>query len=63
MPKPTDKTLPDKIEKGYRAVKESLRQSEERYRSILEKIQDAYYEVDLKGRLTYFNDAICNLHG
>ncbi|MBR9980141.1 MAG: response regulator, partial [Desulfatitalea sp.] len=42
---------------------ESLRQSEERYRSILEKIQDAYYEVDLKGRLTYFNDAICNLHG
>jgi PAS domain S-box-containing protein len=29
----------------------------------LEKIQDAYYEVDLKGRLTYFNDAICHLHG
>jgi two-component system, sensor histidine kinase and response regulator len=44
-------------------VEDALRQSEERYRTILEGIEDAYYELDLKGRLTYFNDAISTIHG
>ncbi len=34
-----------------------LRQSEERYRTIIENIGDGYYEVDLKGNVTFLNDA------
>jgi PAS domain S-box-containing protein len=40
----------DKI-KGRRALKIS----EERYRSILESIEEGYFEVDLAGNLTFFN--------
>ena len=39
-----------------------LKQSEERYRCIVEEMHDAYYEMDLKGNLTFFNDALCKLH-
>lgn len=41
----------------------ALRQSEARYRDILKNIEDAYYEVDLAGNLTFFNDALCTLFG
>ena len=40
-----------------------LRQSEERYRTILESIEDGYYEVDLAGNLTFFNESICESLG
>ena len=40
-----------------------MRQSEERYRTTLEGIEDAYFELDLKGRLTDFNDAVSAIHG
>lgn len=33
-----------------------LRESEEKYRTILENVEDGYYEVDLKGNMTFFND-------
>jgi PAS domain S-box-containing protein len=42
---------------------EALRQSEEKYRTILENLEDAYYELDLAGRLTFFNDALCRIAG
>jgi PAS domain S-box-containing protein len=38
---------------------EALRQSEERYRSILEEMEDAYFEVDLGGHFTFVNDSVC----
>jgi PAS domain S-box-containing protein len=41
---------------------EALRHSEERYRSIIEDMHDGYYEMDLKGNLTFVNDALCQLH-
>lgn len=41
----------------------ALQESEERYRMILEEIEDGYYEVDLKGRFTLVNDALCNALG
>ena len=44
-------------------AEETLRQSEEKYRTILENIEDAYYEVDLSGNLTFFNDSLCRLVG
>ena len=41
----------------------ALRRSEEKYRSILETIEDGYYEVDLKGRLTFCNPSFCRILG
>jgi PAS domain S-box-containing protein len=37
-------------------AEEALRQSEEKYRTVLDEIGDAYFEVDLKGTLTFVND-------
>ncbi|MDZ7695636.1 MAG: PAS domain S-box protein [Deltaproteobacteria bacterium] len=34
---------------------EELRVSEEKYRSILESMEEGYYEVDIAGNLTFFN--------
>lgn len=39
------------------------RESEEKYRSILENIEEGYYEVDLDGNFTFFNDSICRMIG
>jgi diguanylate cyclase (GGDEF)-like protein/PAS domain S-box-containing protein len=44
-------------------AEDSLRQSEERYRTILENIEDGYYEVDLAGKFTFFNDSMCRIYG
>jgi PAS domain S-box-containing protein len=41
-------------------MEEALRKSEERYRSILEEMQDSYYETDLAGNYTFVNDAVCH---
>ncbi len=40
-----------------------LRQSEEKYRTILQSIQEGYYEVDLAGHLTFFNDSLSRIVG
>lgn len=37
--------------------------SEEKYRTILESMQEGYYETDLKGNYTFFNEATCRIHG
>jgi len=44
-------------------AEEALRQSEERYRTILDTIEDGYYEVDLAGNMTFCNDAMCRIAG
>jgi len=44
-----------------RRVEGALRESEEKYRTILENIEDGYYESDLTGNLTFFNDSICRI--
>ncbi|HDQ04554.1 MAG TPA: PAS domain S-box protein, partial [Deltaproteobacteria bacterium] len=41
----------------------TLKRSEEKYRSILENIEDGYYETDLSGNLTFFNDSACRISG
>ena len=41
----------------------SLRQNEEKYRTILDNIEDGYFEVDLKGNFTFFNDSACRILG
>ncbi|MFX1517100.1 MAG: PAS domain S-box protein [Promethearchaeota archaeon] len=40
-----------------------LRESEEKYRTILKSIEDGYYEVDLAGNFTFFNDSMCKILG
>jgi len=40
-----------------------LQQSEEKYRTILESIQEGYFEVDLTGNFTFFNDSMCRILG
>ncbi|OPY92909.1 MAG: Blue-light-activated protein [Syntrophaceae bacterium PtaU1.Bin231] len=42
---------------------EALRQSEERYRTILEEIEDGYQEVDLKGNFTFLNESFAKILG
>lgn len=44
-------------------AEEALRTSEEKYRTILANIEDGYYEVDLQGRLVFFNDAFSRMLG
>ena len=39
---------------------EVLRQVEERYRTILDQMQDSYYEVNLAGDFTFVSDSFCN---
>ena len=41
----------------------ALKESEEKYRNILESIEDGYYEVDLSGNFTFFNNAMCRILG
>jgi PAS domain S-box-containing protein len=44
---------------GRKKVEEALRSSEEKYRTILETMEDGYFEVDLTGNFTFVNDAEC----
>jgi PAS domain S-box-containing protein len=46
-----------------RQAEDLLRQSEERYRNILESIQEGYYEVNLHGDFTFFNEPLCRIFG
>lgn len=41
----------------------ALQQSEEKYRTILEDIDDGYYEMDLAGNMAFFNDSLCHIFG
>jgi len=50
------------ITEQVKAEKE-LRKSEEKYRTILESIEEGFYEVDLKGNFTFFNDSACKILG
>lgn len=44
-------------------AEDNLRQSEERYREILATLQDGYWEIDLDGRMNFFNEAVCEIYG
>ena len=46
-----------------RRSEEALRRSEEKYRTILESIEEGYFEVDFAGNFTFFNDSLCVILG
>ena len=47
----------------HKAAREALKQTGKRYRNILESIEEGYFEVDLKGNFTFFNDQVCEIIG
>lgn len=46
-----------------KSAHEALKKSEEKYRSILENIEDSYFELDLRGNLVFFNQSLSQLLG
>ncbi|KKL20137.1 hypothetical protein LCGC14_2458480, partial [marine sediment metagenome] len=40
-----------------------VKESDKKYREIIENIQDGYYEIDLVGKYTYVNDYTCQYLG
>lgn len=48
---------------GQKAAESALRQSEEKYRTLLDNIQDGFYELSLEGDITAFNRALSDLLG
>jgi PAS domain S-box-containing protein len=58
----TNRQLRDQIE-ARTAKEEELRRSEEKYRSIIESMENGYYEADLSGNLTFFNQPLANILG
>ncbi len=65
----TQKPTYEELEQKVYALTEQMqaygnpRESEEKCRTILESIEEAYFEVDLKGNLTSFNDTISEILG
>ena len=46
-----------------RVGEQKLRESEKKYRSILDNIKEGYFEVDLKGTFTFFNESFGEIFG
>jgi two-component system cell cycle sensor histidine kinase/response regulator CckA len=44
-------------------AEDALKESKEKYRTILENIEDGYFEVDIAGNFTFFNDSLCRMLG
>jgi len=42
-------------------AEQALSESEEKYRTILESIEEGYFELDLNGNFTFFNDSLCTI--
>ena len=53
----------ERSEPERKQVEEDLHESEEKYRNILENIEDGYFEVDRAGDFTFFNPSICRILG
>ena len=47
-----------RAESQREAALEALHQSEEKYRTILNSIQEGYFEFDLAGKITFINDTL-----
>ncbi len=53
----------ERMRQAIQTRQAALQASEEKYRTILESIEDGYFEVDLQGNLTFYNDAMCDILG
>ncbi|MCF8145402.1 MAG: PAS domain S-box protein [Deltaproteobacteria bacterium] len=48
---------------GQHEAEKALKESEEKYRTILESIEEGYYETNLAGDFTFFNASLCRIFG
>ncbi|KAF0120632.1 MAG: PAS domain S-box/diguanylate cyclase (GGDEF) domain-containing protein, partial [bacterium] len=48
---------------GQKAMEEAIREREERFRAIIENIEDGYGEIDMDANLTFFNDSFLGIVG
>ena len=46
-----------------KTAEQAIRESEEKYRNILEGMEEGYFEVDLKGNLAFYNNAMRKILG
>lgn len=46
-----------------KSLKDKLALSEDKYREIIESIQEGYFETDLDGRITFCNQVLLNISG
>lgn len=44
-------------------MEKELKENEERYRSIIEDLEEGYYELDISGNITFANDAMSRIIG
>ncbi len=44
-------------------AEQKIKESENKYRSILENIKEGYFEVDLKGTFMFLNESFCEMTG
>ncbi len=44
-------------------MEKALRKSEEKHRTIIQSIEEGYFETDLAGRFTFVNDSLCKIFG
>jgi PAS domain S-box-containing protein len=66
LSKPVDKTeLLARVKSllRIRTYHNALQESEERYRNILDNIQESYFEMNLAGDFTFFNDSLTRITG
>ncbi len=53
----------NKQHRTLEVVQEALREVKEKCQAIINNIEDGYYEVDLAGNYTFFNDAMARIIG
>ena len=69
----TDKPTYEELERRVKSLEKeavkrkktdgALCKSKGKYQNILSSIEEGYYEVDLAGNLTVFNDSLCKIYG
>jgi PAS domain S-box-containing protein len=61
---PAYERLDQRIQKlEQTALKGTAAGERQRYKSIIERIEDGYYEVDIAGNFTFFNGSMCKILG
>ncbi len=53
----------EQTESELKMADKALRESKEKYKTIIENIEDGYYEVDITGSFTFHNDSMCKILG
>ena len=56
-----DKSL--RSQPGNAELSAALKESENKYQNLIDTLQEPYFEVDLEGRYTFVNDAMCERLG